>query len=42
MDLFQVLTGERHPARPNPEAAGRYAALRARLEAQKARQSPPT
>ncbi|UIW13268.1 tail assembly chaperone [Arthrobacter phage Crewmate] len=36
-DLFHAFTGEVHPARPKPQGASRYAELRARLEAQKAR-----
>jgi hypothetical protein len=37
-DLYHALTGEQHPARPTREAKrSRYADLRARLEAQRAR-----
>ncbi|UVK63536.1 tail assembly chaperone [Arthrobacter phage Janeemi] len=40
-DLFQAFTGEIHPARPKPQGPSRYAELRARLEAQKARLQTP-
>ena len=38
-DIYHVLTGERHPGRPNPKTTGpsRYAALRSRLQAQRSR-----
>jgi hypothetical protein len=42
-DVFHALTGKAHPARPAPRpgaaSTGRYRALRARLEAQKARRA---
>lgn len=44
-DLFYALTGEHHPARPQPKDPGkatRAATLRRALEAQKARVAAPT
>ncbi len=42
-DVFHAVTGKPHPARPKPrrsgQDSGRYRGLRARLEAQRARQA---
>ncbi|UIW13431.1 tail assembly chaperone [Arthrobacter phage Amyev] len=40
-DLFHAFTGEVHPSRPKPQGSSRYAELRARLEAQRARLHTP-
>lgn len=41
-DLFHAMTGTAHPNRPSATSGPkRYAALRARLEAQRARLAPP-